>query len=81
MPDALRRRLLNAAKNFDIRKLEPLDCYEVADRTEGNDWIRQRHMGADSGRGIVDWTSIAGSRFRGRDPALQALTSSRSTVG
>lgn len=73
MPDALRKRLQNAAKNFDIKKLEPLDCYEVADRAEGNEWIRQRHMGADSGRGIVDWTSIAGARFRGRDPALQAL--------
>jgi hypothetical protein len=64
------RRRLN---HFDIKRIEPLDCYEVADRAEGNEWIRQRHTGADAGRGIVDWTSIAGSRFRGRDPALQAL--------
>jgi hypothetical protein len=31
------------------------------------------HSGADEGRGIVNWSAIAGSRFRGRDPALQAL--------
>jgi hypothetical protein len=73
MPDPFKKRLQRAAQAFDLKKVEPLDCYEVADRTEGNEWIRQRHSGADSGRGIVDWTSIAGSRFRGRDPALQAL--------
>jgi hypothetical protein len=73
MTDALRKRFQAAAKNFDIKKVEPLDCHEVADRAEGNEWIRQRHMGRDAGRGIVDWTSIASSRFRGRDPALQAL--------
>ena len=73
MPDALRKRFLKAANSFDVTKLEPVDCYEVADRAEGNEWIRQRHSGADEGRGIVSWSAIAGSRFRGRDPALQAL--------
>jgi hypothetical protein len=73
MPDAFRKRLQASAKNFDVTKIEPVDCYEIKDRTEGNDWLRQRHSGADVGRGIVDWSAIAGSRFRGRDPALQAL--------
>jgi hypothetical protein len=73
MPDAFRKRMHKASKGFDIKKVEPIDCFEVADRAQGNDWIRQRHIGADSGRGIVDWSAIAGSRFRGRDPALQAL--------
>ena len=73
MPDTFKRRLHKAAQNFNIRNVEPVDCYEVADRAEGNDWIRQRHSGADEGRGIVNWSAIAGSRFRGRDPALQAL--------
>ena len=73
MSEAFRKRLHKAALTFDVKKLEPVDCYEVADRAEGNDWIRQRHSGADEGRGIVNWSAIAGSRFRGRDPALQAL--------
>ena len=73
MPDAFKKRLIKASQGFDVKKIEPVDCYEVADRAEGNDWIRQRHNGADEGRGIVNWSAIAGSRFRGRDPALQAL--------
>jgi len=73
MPEAFKKRLQKAALTFDVTKVEPVDCYEVDDRAQGNDWVRQRHTGADAGRGIVDWSSIASSRFRGRDPALQAL--------
>ena len=73
MPDAFRKRLAKASQKFDPKNIEPVDCYEVKDRAEGNDWIRQRHKGEDSGRGIVDWSALASSRFAGRDPALQAL--------
>ena len=73
MPEAFKKRLQKAALAFDVKSVEPVDCFEVTDRAQGNDWVRQRHIGADSGRGIVDWSSIASSRFRGRDPALQAL--------
>ncbi len=73
MPDAFRKRLEKAAQKFDLKRIEPVDCFEVADRAEGNDWIRQRHSGEDNGRGIVDWSAVASSRFAGRDPALQAL--------
>jgi hypothetical protein len=73
MPDAFRKRLEKAAQKFDSKTVEPVDCFEVADRAEGNDWIRRRHNGEDGGRGIVDWSAIAVSRFTGRDPALQAL--------
>jgi hypothetical protein len=73
MPEAFKKRLQAAAQTFDVTRIEPVDCYEVKDRAEGNDWLRQRHIGADEGRGIVSWSAIAGSRFRGRDPGLQAL--------
>ena len=73
MPIAFAKRLEKAAQKFDASGVEPVDCFEVDDRSEGNDWIRQRHRGADEGRGIVDWSALASSRFAGRDPALQAL--------
>jgi hypothetical protein len=73
MSDAFKKRLQRAALSFDVKNVEPVDCFEVDDRGMGNDWIRQRHIGADEGRGIVDWSTIASSRFKGRDPALQAL--------
>jgi len=73
MPTQFSRRLQKAATTFDASKIEPIDCYEVSDRAAGNEWLRQRHSGADEGRGIVSWSSIAGARFRGREPALQAL--------
>ncbi len=73
MPEAHKKRLQKAAIGFDVKKIEPVDCFEVADRAEGVEWIRQRHSGEDEGRGIVGWSAIAVSRFRGRDAALQAL--------
>jgi hypothetical protein len=73
MPESFRKRLRKAAEGFDLKKVEPVDCFEVANRSEGNDWIRRRHQGQDSGRGIVDWSPIASARFSGRNPALQAL--------
>lgn len=70
---AYRKRLLTAGKLFKAASVEPLDCFEVADRAEGVDWIVRRHTGENSGRGIVSWSGLAGARFRGRDPGLQAL--------
>jgi hypothetical protein len=32
-----------------------------------------RHTGENAGRGVVGWSGLAASRFRGREPALQAL--------
>jgi hypothetical protein len=70
---ALQKRLEKLAQAFDRKTIEPLPCYEVATRAEGNSWIEQRHTGEDEGRGIVRWSGVASSRFRGRAPALQAL--------
>lgn len=69
----LQRKLEKLAQTFDLKTVEPIACYEVSTRTEGNSWIEQRHTGEDEGRGIVRWSGVAASRFRGRDPALQAL--------
>ncbi len=73
IPDALKKRLLRAGQSFDSQIVEPIACFEVEDRPQANEWIRQRHTGEDEGRGVVRWVTIAKSRFRGRDPALQAL--------
>lgn len=73
MSDAFRKRLLRAAHSFDAKKIGRVDCFEVANRSEGIDWIRQRHNREDGGRGIVSWSAVAGARFRGREPALQAF--------
>src|SRR6266566_5142950 len=73
MRPALQRKLEKLAQSFDPATIEPLPCYEVATRAEGNSWIEQRHTGEDEGRGIVRWSGVASSRFRGRAPALQAL--------
>lgn len=69
----LQKKIEKLAQNFDLKTVEPIPCYEVATRAEGNSWIEQRHTGEDEGRGIVRWSGVASSRFRGRAPALQAL--------
>src|SRR5450755_1735892 len=73
MSDAFRKRLLAAGATFKLANVEPLDCFEVADRAEGIEWIIRRHTGENAGRGIVDWSGLAAARFRKRDPGLQAL--------
>ncbi len=69
----LRKRLEKAAENFEASSIEPIDAFEVADRNEAAPWLLLRHSGENEGKGIVGWSGIAGKRFRGADPALQAL--------
>jgi hypothetical protein len=69
---ALKKRFEELATQFDLDAIGLLDCYEVEDRAEAAAWINQRHTGENEGKGIVDWGGLATSRFRGRDPALQA---------
>jgi hypothetical protein len=73
MSGAFKRRLQNASEKFDQRKVANVDCFEVSSRSEGIDWIGQRHNREDGGRGIVPWSAIQGARFRGREPVLQAF--------
>jgi hypothetical protein len=73
MSDAFRKRLLAAGASFKAANVERLDCFEVADRAEGAEWVVRHHTGENSGRGIVDWSGLAAARFRKRDPGLQAL--------
>lgn len=72
MSDGFKKRLTKAAEGFDAKKVEPVDCFDVASRAESDDWLRRRHQGQDDGRGIVDWSPIAKARFSGSNPALQA---------
>jgi len=68
----IRKRFEALANTWD-RSVTKLDCFELASRAEGATWIKQRHTGENEGRGIVDWGGVASARFRGNDPALQAL--------
>lgn len=70
---ALRRRFEALAQDYDPKSVEPMSCFEVPSREEGMLWLYLRHTGENEGRGVVSWSGLAASRFRGRDPALQAL--------
>jgi len=72
-PTPLRRAFDKLAERFDRTTIEPLACYEIANRAEGVKWLHQRHTGENGGKGVVGWSGLASSRFRGKDPALQAL--------
>ena len=76
--DPLRRRFENLSGRFDRAQVEPIAGLEVPDRETGTSWILLRHTGENEGRGVVSWSGLAASRFRGSDPALQALDFVRS---
>jgi hypothetical protein len=69
----VKKRLEVLAKQFNFKNIEPIDCYEIDDRADAATWLTQRHTGENQGSGIVNWGGVATARFRGRDPALQAL--------
>lgn len=70
---ALKKRFEILASQFDKRSIEPVDAFVVDSRQQGNRWIYLRHTGENQGRGVVGWSGVAAARFRGEDPALQAL--------
>jgi hypothetical protein len=69
----IKKRLLDQAKYFDLDRVSPIACFEIGDRPSAAAWLNQRHTGENKGRGIVGRGGVATARFRGRDPALQAL--------
>lgn len=69
----VKKRMEELSDQFNLKAIEPIPCFEVADRSSASTWINQRHTGENKGRGIVDWGGVATARFRGRDPALQTL--------
>lgn len=73
LKESLQRRLEAIAKEFKKTDVEPISCFEVSDRVEAKKWIYLRHTGENEGRGVVGWSGLAAARFRGTDPALQAL--------
>lgn len=70
---ALQKRFERLAKEFDRGSVEPIACYEVDKSDDATKWIYLRHTGENEGRGVVRWSGVAAARFRGTDPALQAL--------
>lgn len=71
--ESLQKRFEKLAERFDRTEVEPIAGFEVPDRETGTSWILLRHTGENDGRGVVSWSGMAASRFRGSDPALQAL--------
>lgn len=74
VPPAIKRGLTKLSETFKPESVEPIDCFEVEDRAAASSWIHLRHTGANGGKGVVDWSGLQASRFRGGDPALQALS-------
>ncbi len=69
----MRGKLESIAENFSPSIVEPIECFELGSRQEGDYWLELRHRGENQGMGIVDWTPLASQRFRTRSPAIQAL--------
>ncbi len=70
---SLQKRFEELAKNFQVGTVEPIDCSEAETREAAASWLHLRHTGENDGRGVVGWSGQAAARFRGTDPALQAL--------
>jgi hypothetical protein len=73
MPSGMRNAMERLAKVFDRSKIEPIDAFEVGSREDGRYWIELRHNGESQGRGVVPWKPIVASRYRKKDPTIQAL--------
>lgn len=70
---AVKKRLEELSQAFKKNPITSVDAYELGDREQARHWIQLRHIGAGDGRGVVTWSGVATARFRGEEPALQAL--------
>lgn len=73
MPPAVKKALEREGTTFSKSLVEPIACFELDARQDGEYWLELRHKGEQGGAGIVDWSSSAQQRFRERTPAIQAL--------
>ena len=73
IPPPMKKLLHREAAVFAKANVEPISCYELASRQEGDYWLELRHKGEMQGAGIVDWNSQQSARFRNRPPVIQAL--------
>jgi hypothetical protein len=73
MPEPMKRIIERLATNFTKPKIEPISCFELSSRQEGDYWLELRHKGENQGAGIVGWTSVAQMRFKTKPPVVQAL--------
>jgi len=73
LPEGRRKKLEKLAARFKENPIKSITCYEVESREKARHWLLLRHIGAGDGSGVVGWSGVATARFRGEDPALQAL--------
>lgn len=73
LPGGRRTKLEALAKQFKVEPIKELTCHVVASREQAQHWLELRHMGESQGAGVVGWGGVATARFRGEDPALQAI--------
>jgi hypothetical protein len=73
MPSPMRSILTKLASGFEKSKVEPIACFELNSRKDGDYWLRLRHRGENQGAGIVGWTGLQSQRYDKRSPALQAF--------
>lgn len=73
MDGTLKNRLEKQSESFNKRLFEPLFCFEVDSKNDGTHWVELKHNGEDGGRGTVRWSPLVAARFRGENPAIQAL--------
>lgn len=71
--ESFKKRFEKLQHDFKKKPIKKIDCFEVGSREEARRWILLRHTGENQGRGLVGWSAIASARFRGQEPALQAL--------
>lgn len=73
LPDGRRKKLEKLAAQFKNNPIRAVLCFEVESRDKAKHWLELRHMGESDGSGVVGWSGVATARFRGDDPALQAI--------
>jgi hypothetical protein len=73
MPPPMRTLLEKCAHGFSKSKVEPISCFELDSRQDGDYWLELRHKGEQRGAGVVPWSPPAQQRFLERTPTIQAL--------
>lgn len=73
LPDGQIKQLAEAAKGFDSKRADAVDCVLFDDRASANEWIVRRHGRDLVGEGRLTWGTLEKERFQGDATILDVI--------
>ncbi|MEE9441500.1 MAG: hypothetical protein V3V99_02385 [candidate division Zixibacteria bacterium] len=73
LPTGITRKLKSINQKYGANLPLSVQCSVAPNRKEADVWVELRHTGENKGIGIIQWSGVATSRFKGELPDIQIV--------